>query len=133
MPTLLSSHHQGEPLHCLTHYTFTHFVLQRRLVIFSWKDPAPYVQNHFHSLPRFDGHLTARAADVMAKMAFHWFGDVMNVSAAGFDLDLQVQWFKVRVLMLRVVMNSPVFILFLWLLVENRWLHTAKEHCGGSL
>lgn len=30
--------------------------------------------------------------------------------------------------MLRVINNSPVFILLLWLLVEDKWLHGAKEH-----
>lgn len=69
----------------------------------------PCVQKSFSFPPRYDGHPTARAADVMPKTASHWFGDVMNISAAGFNLDLQVQWFKVRVLMLRVINDSPVF------------------------
>ena len=45
--------------------------------------------------PRCDGQLAERAADIMPKTASHWFEDVVNISAAGFNLDSQVQWFKV--------------------------------------
>uniref|UniRef100_A0A7N6AI76 HMG box domain-containing protein n=1 Tax=Anabas testudineus TaxID=64144 RepID=A0A7N6AI76_ANATE len=58
VPTLLSSHHQREPLHCLIYFTLTHFMLLR-LVICTHGGVHPCVQNLFHSLPRCDDHLTA--------------------------------------------------------------------------
>jgi len=84
--------------------------------------------------PRCDGPLTLRAADIMPKTASHWFGDVVDFSAAGFNLDIQVQRFKVRVLMLRVIYYLPVFYVIILVIswrqvawVVNR-LHRAKEH-----
>lgn len=134
VPTLLSSHHQREPLHHLIHFTLTHFTLLRWWSVLT-EGPCPYVQNLFHSLPSCDGHLTARAADIKPKTASHWFGDVMD---AGFNLDSQVQWFMVRVLTLRV-MNLPssvssVILEISWRQVAwvvNR-LRGAKEHSMGD-
>lgn len=58
------------------------------------EEACPHVQNSFSFPPRYDGHLTARAADVMPKS--HWSGDVTDMSATGFSLDVQVQWFEVE-------------------------------------
>lgn len=75
-----------------------------------------------------------RSSHTTGRWASHWSGDVMNISAAGFNLDFQVQWFKVRVLMSRV-MNYPSVFYFIILVISLRhvaWvvnrLHRAKEH-----
>lgn len=43
VPTLLSSHHQREPLHCLIHFTLTHFMLLRWRSV-QKEGPCPYLE-----------------------------------------------------------------------------------------
>lgn len=116
VPTLLSSHHQREPLHCLIYFTLTHFMLLR-LVICTHGGVHPCVQNLFHSLPRCDDHLTAWATDVKPEHPLVWrwtFLPLVSMFIYKFNgLKLVLKW---------RVKNSPaVFILFSWWLVEDRW------------
>lgn len=60
------------------------------------EEACPHVQNLFSFPPRYDGHLTARAADVIPKTESHRSGDVMDTPATGFNLDVQVQLFEVE-------------------------------------
>lgn len=60
-----------------------------------------------------------RAANVMPKTASHWFGDVLNIFAAGLTPH-SFNGLKVKVLMWRVI-NHPLSFYFLDLvLVDDR-------------